>query len=156
LVRQVLQTTACQLFEVETAVRGRGLEVLAERDLQPLVDCVLRERAHLGLWVDELGQQVWLVDERGVLVPSEKHASWLQSSECGVKQPPRAVPRHPTREAAWRALRQSEVAQVEGPAGFHAFTTPFASCDAVGTVVRTLRALSQSDRTVSDWIAQSD
>jgi hypothetical protein len=156
LVRQVLQTTACQLFEVETAVRSRGLEVLAERDLQPLVDCVRRERAHLGLWVDELGQQVWLVDERGVLVPSEKHADWLQSSECGVKRPPRAVSRHPTREAAWRALRQSEVAQVEGPAGFHAFTTPFASCDAVGTVVRTLRALSQSDRAVSDWIAQSE
>ena len=116
----------------------------------------LRERAHLGLWVDELGQQAWLVDERGVLVPSERHAGWLQASECGVKQPPRAVSRHPTREAAWRALRQSEVAQVEGPAGFHAFTTPFAGCDAVGTVVRTLRALSQSDRAVSDWIAQSD
>jgi hypothetical protein len=156
LVRQVLQATACQLFEVETAVRSRGLEVLAERDLQPLVDCVLRERAHLGLWVDELGQQVWLVDERGVLVPSERHASWLQASERGAEQPPRAVPRRPSREAAWRTLRQTEAAQVEGPAGFHAFTTPFTGCDAVGTVVRTLRALSQSDRAVSDWITQSD
>jgi hypothetical protein len=154
LLRQLLQTTACQLFEVETAVRSRPLDGLGERDLQPLVDCVLRERAHLGLWVDELGQQVWLVDERGMLVPSDRHARWLRGSELGTGQTAGAVPRWASREAAWRALRQTEVGQVEGPAGFHGFSTPFAGCDAVGTIVRTLQALSQSDRAVSDWIAQ--
>ena len=156
LMRQLLQATACQLVEVETAVRSRGHALLAERDLQPLVECVQRVRAHLGLWVDELGQQVWLVDERGGLVSSDRHAQWLRASEAGAGPIAPAVPRFETREAAWRALRLAEAAQVEGPAGFHTFTTPFAGCDAVGTVVRTLRALSQSDRAVSDWIAPSD
>ena len=153
LVRQLLQATACQLLEVETAVRGRPREGLAERDLQPLVDCIQRERAHLGLWVDELAQQVWLVDERGGLVSSDRHARWLQESEPGTGRPSAAVPRLPSREAAGRALGQTQVAQVEGPAGFHGFSTPWAGCDAVGTIVRTLRALSQSDRTVSDWMS---
>ena len=152
LVRQLLQPTACRLLEVETAVRTRPLHELAERDLQPLVECIQRERAHLGLWVDELAQQVWLVDERGVLVPSDRHARWLRQSEPGTGPATDAVPRLPSREAAGRALRQTEVTQVEGPAGFHGFSTPWVGCDALGTIVRTLHALSQSDRAVSAWM----
>ena len=150
-LRHLLQSTACQLFEVDAAQRQRDLTDRADRDFAAVADRIGKERAHLGLVVGEEGQQVRLLDERGILIPTEHHAIWLQQ-EANRAGKPEGVPSFPTREGAWGALQAAKSSQAEGPAGCHWFVepSPGPGCDAIATVLRTLQALSQSDASLSE------
>lgn len=168
--RQLSSTVACEAILCRepgktSAAGGAGL---AER--------VRREGAHFGIWIDGDGESCAIVDDRGSPVAPERVMVLL--TRCLLKDEPGAtvvleeqaskgaaeqlaaagacvVSSGASRAAMDDAMRQRRALLGGGPSGRYWFRWQPPAADGLETLSLLLRALSQSDRQLSELASES-
>ncbi len=135
---------------------------------------VLERKAHFGVWIDGDGEAWQLVDERGRQIEAERMACLLMDGILGERPQSSVVVEDtthnwiskrlldrggrvhctvPSREASFAALRTTNAVLGGGPSGRFWFAESSPTIDALRALAVLLTTLSQSDRHLSERIA---
>jgi phosphomannomutase len=158
---RVFHKLACRIILVETPTRVRSSLNLSDPDVARLSGRVCEAGAHLGLLVEDDGEQCVFFDDHGHLVPPQSVARVL-AAELGssaveqLRLPLCATDlrdRRRCREQITVAMKQRPMAFADDGAGRYWFAEAYPACDALLTLVHLLQALSRSDAPLSEVAA---
>lgn len=154
LLREVFERAfrrvACRLIFVETPVRARDLDDIADPDLMRTAHEVREAAADLGIVVEEDGEQCVFFDEAGRIAMTGEIAALLEPllgkviEQTGREQVTRAM----------RSLAGSAVFGSDGR-GRYWFDEGYPACDALLALVYVLKALSRSDTPFSQVLQRA-
>ncbi len=165
LFTRIFRKLACRLLHVETPTRVRSSLEPSDPDLERLSRRVCEAGAHLGMLVDDDGEQCVLFDENGRLVPPQVVARLLTAdlgngataeARCSPTVAVDSPDRRRRREEVTATMRQEQLTFAVDGAGRYWFAEAYPACDALLTLVHLLQALSRSDTPLSEVAAVCD
>jgi phosphomannomutase len=159
---RVFRKLACRLLLVETPTRVRSSLNPSDPDVERLSRRVCETGAHLGVLVEDDGEQCIFFDEHGHLVPPPFVARLL-AADLGSSAAAERLStstgaddlrnRQRRREEITVAMRQDQLSFAADGAGRYWFGEAYPACDALLTMVHLLQALSRSDTPLSEVAA---
>ncbi|MBI3863834.1 MAG: hypothetical protein HY290_18245 [Planctomycetia bacterium] len=168
--QQAFRKLACRLIPVDTPTRRRAPGEVIDPDVGRTAHTVRAAGAHLGLLIEDDGEQCTFFDERGSIVAPWRLARLLSSFAAADCQPavnivvpaewsdrfgalPATFVTVANREQVRVALNGNNADFGADGLGRYWFAEPRPACDALLTLVRLLQALSRSDVPFSEVVA---